>query len=35
MPRTPATTFGVWSSGICLVFAATHLIGLFQVWGKL
>jgi hypothetical protein len=35
MPRTPATTFGIWSSAICLVFAATHLLGLCQVWGRL
>jgi len=35
LPRTAATTFGIWSSGICLVFAATHLLGLFQVWERL
>ena len=35
MPRTKRTIFGLWSSGICLIFAATHLIGLFQVWGRL
>ena len=35
LPRTAATTFGLWSSGICLAFGATHLIGLIQVWPTL
>lgn len=35
MPRKPATTFGLWSSGICLAFAAAHLVGLCQVWKQL
>lgn len=35
MPRGPSTTFFMWSSIICLVFAATHLVGLLQVWPRL
>ena len=35
LPRSPATTFGLWSSSICLVFAAAHLIGLVQRWDAL
>ena len=35
MPRTAATTFGVWSSSICLAFGAVHLIGLVQRWNVL
>ena len=35
MPRTAATTFWIWSSAICLVFAAAHLVGLVQVWHRL
>ena len=35
MPRGPSTAFFVWSSIICLVFAATHLVGLLQVWRRL
>ena len=35
MPHTAATPFGLWSSAICLVFAATHLVGLVQVWDRL
>jgi len=35
MPRTPVTPFGIWSSAICLVFAAAHLLGLTQVWHRL
>ncbi len=29
-----ATTFGLWSSAICLVFGIVHLIGLMQVWSR-
>ncbi len=35
MPRGPSTTFFVWSSVICLVFAAAHGVGLAQVWDRL
>lgn len=35
MPRTRATTFGLWSSSICLVFAAAHVLGLSQAWQQL
>ncbi len=35
MPRGPSTSFFVWSSIVCLVFAATHLAGLIQVWARL
>ena len=31
--RSPA--FWMWSSAICLVFGAVHLIGLHQVWDRL
>jgi hypothetical protein len=34
-PRGPATSFGIWSSGICLVFGIVHLLGLVQVWARL
>ena len=34
-PPSPATAFGLWSSAICLVFGAVHLIGLIQVWPNL
>lgn len=35
MPRGPSTTFFIWSSVICLVFAAAHLVGVAQVWDRL
>ena len=35
MSRTAATPFWFWSSAICLVFGAAHLIGLIQVWDRL
>lgn len=35
LPRGPATTFGIVSSAICLVFAAAHLLGLAQTWSNL
>jgi len=35
LPHTASTSFGIWSSVICLMFAATHLLGLFQVWERL
>ena len=35
MPRTAATRFWVWSSAICLVFGAAHLVGLVQRWDSL
>lgn len=35
MPRGPSTTFFVWSSIVCLVFAAAHGVGLRQVWSRL
>ena len=35
IPRTAATPFWLWSSSICLVFAAAHLVGLTQVRSKL
>lgn len=35
VPRTAATSFWIWSSGICLVFGAAHLIGLVQRWDAL
>jgi hypothetical protein len=35
MPRTDATAFWLWSSSICLIFAAAHLFGLTQVWSRL
>lgn len=35
LPRQPGTTFGIWSSSICLVFAAAHLIGVVQRWDAL
>ena len=35
MPRTAATPFGLWSSAICLVFAAAHVLGLIQVRDRL
>jgi hypothetical protein len=31
----PLTPFWLWSSGICLAFGITHLIGLMQVWPRL
>jgi len=34
-PRGRATTFWIWSSSTCLVFAAAHLIGLVQRWDSL
>lgn len=33
--RSKATPFVVWSSGICFVYGAVHLIGLAQVWSRL
>ena len=35
LPRSAATGFWVWSSCICLVFGAAHLIGLVQRWDAL
>jgi hypothetical protein len=35
MPRSAATGFWIWSSGICLVFGAAHLVGLVQRWDAL
>lgn len=33
--HAPATAFNLWSSAICLVYGAVHLVGLIQVWPKL
>lgn len=33
--RSKATPFVIWSSGICLIYGAVHLVGLAQVWPKL
>lgn len=35
LPRTKATTFGLWSSGICLVFGVVHALGVWQAWRNL
>lgn len=35
LPRSAGTGFWLWSSTICLVFGAAHLIGLIQVWDRL
>jgi len=35
LPRTAATTFGLWSSAICLVFGVVYGLGLYQVWRQL
>ena len=35
LPRTRTTAFGIWSSGICLVFGAVHALGVYQAWLRL
>ena len=35
MPAGTPATFLIWSSAICLVFAAAHAVGLVQVWDRL
>ena len=33
--RNKATPFLIWSSVICLVYGAVHVVGIFQIWSRL